>query len=161
MAGSAAIFSVNVAVSIRPAIADDVAAITDIDARASDFPWSPGQIQQSIDVDNGHDQVLIIESESELVGFVFFNLVLDEGSIHNIAVHPEYQRQGLASKLLRKAIKHMKGKGAERCFLDVRRSNIAAVAFYTGLGFQIEGERRNYYRAWAGREDALLMSKLL
>lgn len=149
------------AVSTRPAVADDVAVISQIDALASDFPWSPSQIQQNIEVDNEHDQVLVIEVESEVIGFVFFNLVLDEGSIHNIAIHPDYQRQGLASKLLNNAMQQMKDKSVERCFLDVRRSNIAAVAFYTGLGFQVEGERRDYYRTSSGREDAVLMSKLL
>jgi len=146
---------------VRPANAGDASVVWGIDARASEFPWSPGQIQQSVDADNEHDQALVIEIEAAVVGFVFFNLVLDEGNIHNIAIHPNHQRRGLASTLLSEAIWQMREHGVKRCFLDVRRSNNAAVAFYTGLGFKIEGERRNYYRACVGREDALLMSKIL
>lgn len=146
---------------VRPAIAGDGGVVWGIDARASEFPWSPGQIQQSIDADNERNQALVIEIEAVVVGFVFFNLVLDEGNIHNIAVDPDHQRRGLASTLLSEAVRQMRDLGVKRCFLDVRRSNNAALAFYTGLGFNIEGERRNYYRACVGREDALLMSKIL
>lgn len=147
--------------STRPAAEDDVAVLLDIDARASAFPWTPGQFQCSIAVSDDREQGLVIECGASVVGFVIFNLVLDDGNIHNIAVHPDYHRQGLASTLLLQVFELMKQASGERCLLDVRRSNMAAVELYTHLGFQVDGVRKNYYRGSGGREDALLMSKLL
>lgn len=148
--------------SIRASVGDDIAAISDIDARASAFPWTRDQLQQcTAAVGVGRERGLVIECAEQVAGFVIFNLVLEEGSIHNIAVNPELQRQGLASKLLLAAIELMKLESVKRCLLDVRRSNVAAFALYTNLGFEVDGVRSSYYRSAIGREDALLMSKLL
>ncbi|MFT5333433.1 MAG: ribosomal-protein-alanine N-acetyltransferase [Halioglobus sp.] len=148
-------------VSIRAVVEDDIAAISDIDARASAFAWTPEQFQKCTEIDNSQERGLVIVCAAQVAGFVIFNHVLDEGSIYNIAVDPDHQRRGLASKLLFEAIERMKLESVKRCFLDVRRSNAAALALYSDLGFEIDGVRKNYYRGSAGREDAMLMSKLL
>jgi [ribosomal protein S18]-alanine N-acetyltransferase len=41
--------------------------------------------------------------------------------------------------------------------LEVRRSNAVAQALYAGFGFRPLGERRAYYPAYDGREDAIVL----
>ena len=47
--------------------------------------------------------------------------------------------------------------GADIMFLEVRPSNVQAVALYLDEGFCEVGTRRGYYPAAIGREDALVM----
>jgi ribosomal-protein-alanine N-acetyltransferase len=96
-----------------------------------------------------------------VAGFVVYISALDEGSIHNIAVHPAQKRRGLARMLLLAAMKAMVEQGANRCLLDVRESNIPARNLYSSLGFRIDGRRENYYRSGVTHESAVLMSKPL
>src|SRR5690606_30987353 len=92
---------------------------------------------------------------------VLFNQVLDESTLLNVAVDPLFQRRGLAAHLLSFAISALRERGAIRCLLEVRASNLGAIALYQKMGFALDGCRRHYYPTLEGREDALLMSKLL
>jgi ribosomal-protein-alanine N-acetyltransferase len=74
-------------------------------------------------------------------------------------VHPQYLRQGIATKLLNQLLQDAKKKKTARILLEVRVSNIAACALYQKVGFEIDGRRKNYYPTnTVLREDALLMS---
>jgi ribosomal-protein-alanine N-acetyltransferase len=46
-------------------------------------------------------------------------------------------------------------------FLEVRPSNISAIALYENIGFNEMAVRRGYYPAHNGREDAVLMGLAL
>jgi len=146
---------------VRPACVEDHATISGIDASASAFPWSASQIMESLEAEKEQTRVIVVDYDSKVVGFVVYQCVLDQGSIHNIAIDPRCQRQGLASKLLCEALRRMKDQGMESCLLEVRQSNEPAAALYASLNFQVDGLRKNYYRGHAGREDAILMSKRL
>jgi ribosomal-protein-alanine N-acetyltransferase len=65
------------------------------------------------------------------------------------------RRRGLARGLLRHVFAVAAAAGASSATLEVRESNAAARALYEGLGFTVEGVRRNYYQA--PREDALVL----
>jgi ribosomal-protein-alanine N-acetyltransferase len=84
--------------------------------------------------------------------------MLDEATLLNIAVHPEWQRRSIAWQLLVEAIGNCRDRGASRLLLEVRENNDGAIALYRRAGFVIDGVRRDYYRTHAGREAALLMS---
>ena len=50
-------------------------------------------------------------------------------------------------------------RGAERMYLEVRRSNAAARELYKKAGFAVCGQRRGYYEN--PTEDAILMDREL
>ena len=81
--------------------------------------------------------------------------VLDEGQITNIAVDPAYRRRGYGSMIVGALIKHSKDNGIENISLEVRESNLAAIALYDSLGFEARGIRKNFYRSPA--ENAKVM----
>lgn len=60
------------------------------------------------------------------------------GWIHKLAVHPDFRRQGLAAKLMRRAEHGLKAIGCPKINLQVRASNAGVIAFYELLGFDVE-----------------------
>ncbi|WP_456432018.1 ribosomal protein S18-alanine N-acetyltransferase [Thermosulfuriphilus sp.] len=92
-------------------------------------------------------------------GFLSFWLVLDEVHILNLAIHPAFRRQGLATRLIRLALKYARHRGATLAWLEVRPSNVAARNLYQKLGFVASGLRPGYYQDTG--EDAIIMKKFL
>jgi ribosomal-protein-alanine N-acetyltransferase len=147
--------------SIRTGLQADLGALSAIDTLASAYPWTEQQLLPACKEGEGHERSLVIDDNNLLAGFVVYQAVLDEGSIHNIAVRPEHQRRGLARALVLATLDAMEKQCVTRVWLEVRESNDAARALYSALNFQLDGKRKNYYRSADGREDALLMSKPL
>ncbi len=137
---------------------EDLAAISDIDVAASLEPFGSSHLLRYCSRQMGAG-ALVYWGGAGVEGFVLFSLVLDEGSIDNIAVHPGAQRRGLGGVLLREALDALRDAGARRCLLDVRESNLPALALYARHGFSPDGRRPGYYTTATGREDAVLMSR--
>ncbi len=76
-------------------------------------------------------------------------------NVDNIAVSPEYRRQGLARELL--SFAHEKYEGIP-FLLEVRESNAPAISLYSSLGYEQVGYRRRYYHN--PDEGAVLMTRL-
>lgn len=148
--------------TIRPARPDDAAALAALDARVNFSPWSETQFVAAC---CGHvsarDWALVVEEDARVDGFVVMARVLDEATIYSIAVDPLQQRKGLGQALLTAALDQAEQAGATRCLLEVRQSNSTARKFYKRNGFYLDGVRKGYYLTEDGREDALLLSKLL
>ncbi len=94
----------------------------------------------------------------QLAGFVLVRFAADEAEILTIAVHSRYRRRGYGRFLMEDVIRRLYRERIARLFLEVDRANAAAVALYRSLGFEVAGERRNYYAApTAGDGTALVM----
>ena len=117
-------------------------------------PWSGALFQAALD--NPAVAILLAQGEDgALLGYAVLSTVLDEGNLDNIAVAPEARRRGVADALL----DVLTGFGREHLttlMLEVRASNVAAIALYKKHGFAAVGQRKNYYDA--PREDAILMT---
>ena len=103
--------------------------------------------------------ILVAEDDAklpQLAGFAAFHRVLDEAELRNMAVDPAYRRKGIACALLAAGIRNLQASGVSRLFLEVRASNIPAIAFYASDGFTVLHTRRDYYHNPA--EDALVMA---
>ena len=140
----------------RSMTADDLEAVSAIEAAAAEFPWPATQFSGSYQSAN---DCRVLEYDGVVVGFSICCQVLDEATLLNIAVSPDAQGKGLGRYLLERSLAWQKSQGAAKCFLEVRVSNHHAQGLYQSLGFTTVGERKNYYPAQNGREDALLMSR--
>jgi [ribosomal protein S18]-alanine N-acetyltransferase len=148
--------------AIRVACPADAEWLAAIDADVSFNPWTEQQFALVCSATAGYREIaLVVEEDDSVYGFVVFSQVLDEGSIHNIAVHRAQHRRGLGLLLLEAAVVELIRADARRCLLEVRRSNKAARRLYQSNGFALDGVRKNYYPTQGGREDALLMSREL
>jgi ribosomal-protein-alanine N-acetyltransferase len=96
-----------------------------------------------------------------LIGYTLMLLVLDEAQLLNISVAKPYQKQGWGRVLLEHMIAKAKQYKATNMFLEVRPSNVDAIALYENMGFNEMAIRRKYYPSHNGREDAVLMGLAL
>ena len=78
---------------------------------------------------------------------------LDDGHVTTIAVDPEWQRQGVGTRLLLALAREAIARGATALTLEVRLSHRGAQELYQRFGFTAVGVRKGYY-ADTG-EDAL------
>jgi ribosomal-protein-alanine N-acetyltransferase len=85
-------------------------------------------------------------------------VLFEEAEVQNIAVDIPYQKHGIGRALIDFMHEKAKALGAEKCFLEVRVSNRAAIALYQKTGYEIYGERSKYY---ADGESAFVMRKTL
>lgn len=97
--------------------------------------------------------------DSLLLGAALLEVLVPESELHSLAVLPGKRRQGLGVVLLKSALRVARRRGATEMFLEVRRSNQAAIALYGRAGFVSLSVRRGYYSH--PREDALVMQKRL
>lgn len=90
-----------------------------------------------------------------LIGMGCLWAILEEAHIIMLAIHPQFQRQGLGQALLWALLKSACDRQLERSILEVRDSNLAAVSLYKKFGFKEAGRRKRYYQDTG--EDALVM----
>ena len=94
----------------------------------------------------------------QLAGFVLVRFAADEAEILTIAVHSRHRRRGYGRFLMDDVVRRLYRERIATLFLEVDRTNRAAVRLYQSLGFKTAGERRNYYSApEAGDGTALVM----
>lgn len=94
-----------------------------------------------------------------VAGFIAARMTAEELHINNMAVREGLRQGGIGSLLLGTALEEARRRGAQRSFLEVRASNLAAQGLYRKLGFQLSGRRPRYYAD--PTEDALVMTAVL
>ena len=98
------------------------------------------------------------EIDPGIVAFILYWRTLDELEIHKLATLPEWRNQGCARTLLTHTLETEAATHATSAFLELRRSNEAAMELYAQLGFRASGSRSAYYD---DGEDAILMRRML
>ncbi|MBO0638156.1 ribosomal protein S18-alanine N-acetyltransferase [Pantoea agglomerans] len=137
---------------------DDLAQAFAIECRSHAFPWS----EKTFASNQGERFInLRLDVDGQMAAFAITQVVLDEASLFNIAVDPAFQRRGLGRQLLQHLIDELIKRDVLTLWLEVRASNLPAIALYEQLGFNQVSRRPNYYPTASGREDAILMALTL
>ena len=102
----------------------------------------------------GGTVVLVASVVDEVLGAALGLLQVDEGHLVDLAVAPSARRRGIGRRLLGSLAEELRTRGARAITLEVRASNLGALALYRGAGFVVEGRRPRYY---PDGEDALLL----
>jgi len=136
----------------------DLAEVAQLEKELYAFPWSIGNFRDSVTA--GYDCWVITHGEA-VVGYAVLMIALDEAHLHNIAVAPEWQNQGIGRAFLTHMIQVARDAACQIVYLEVRPSNLAARHLYRKLGFQQIAIRPEYYPASSGREDALFLGVAL
>lgn len=140
--------------ALRPATADDAAALARVDAATSMQPWSA--LMFRAEVARGDRWYVVAGPEDdpgEVVGYAGIARLADEVHVMGIAVLPSQQGQGCGRQLLTALCREAAASSAAM-LLEVRPSNTSARHLYRTAGFTQVGRRPGYY---PDGEDALLL----
>ncbi|HHE54202.1 MAG TPA: ribosomal-protein-alanine N-acetyltransferase [Caldithrix abyssi] len=140
-------------VKIRPMTLDDVGTVVRLEQQIFIDAWSKESFLSEI-LQKDYSHPLILEVEDQLAGYAIVWRYYDELHIANFAIHPDFRQRGLGKLLMRHILQEF--GDATFAFLEVRKSNTAAINLYQAFGFRIIQVRKNYYR---DGEDALVMLK--
>ncbi len=136
----------------------DLDAVMAIEPHIYSHPWTRGNFVDSLA--SGYSAWVLLDGTS-IIGYSLMMLVLDEAHLLNLSIAKAYQKRGLGRLLLEHMIAIARKHDAANMFLEVRPSNISAIALYENIGFNEMAIRRGYYPAHNGREDAVLMGLAL
>lgn len=138
----------------RPMLPQDLDDVAAVDARAYEWPWSRGIFADCL---RAGYTALVLERAGVLLGHGLMSIGAGEAHILNVCVDPPEQGQGAGRRITRRLLDIARIARCERVWLEVRPSNLHAVALYESLGFNEIGRRPGYYPAPRGREEALVM----
>lgn len=133
----------------------DTSEVQEIESECFSNPWSEKSIISSLEEPNSNFVVALCKDK--IAGYAGMYKVLDEGYIYNVAVATKFRHMGVGNCLVSNLIDHCKENKLEFLSLEVRISNTPAIALYKNLGFQLAGERKNFYEE--PNENALIMTK--
>ncbi len=138
----------------RPLALADLDRVAEIERATFPDPWSRRSFAETIEREQVRS-LAIDDAQGRLVGYAMSVRAGDEGEILNIAVDESARGQGAGRAMLDELLEDLRLNGVRQVFLEVRRSNQAAIGLYRGAGFRPLGVRPGYYGR--PREDALTM----
>jgi [ribosomal protein S18]-alanine N-acetyltransferase len=143
--------------SFEPMHADRLADVMHTERAAYLWPWSEGNIRDSIA--NGHYCQALRGNQGQLFGYFIAMPSMDEVHLLNITVTPAFQGQGWARVMLDGLHDWARERRAQWVWLEVRVSNARAIRIYEEYGFRRIGIRKAYYPLdGLTREDAIVMN---
>lgn len=142
-------------VSLRPASIADLDRITALESELfGSEAWSREMVASELNAD--HRVYLALTDESGwVIGYAGLFAPGSEGDVQTIAVEPAHQGSGFGRILLNELISEARTRGVSQLFLEVRADNAVAQRLYASLGFEVIGERPNYYQP--GNISAIVM----
>lgn len=113
--------------------------------------WQKADIEKQLELETSH--FLVALDGDKVVGYMGLQIFSGEGYVTNVAVLPEYRRQGIAQSLILKQLEN----DMEFITLEVRQSNGNAIKLYEKMGFENMGIRPKFYSD--PTEDAVIMTR--
>ena len=145
-------------VEIRDMTQADVPAVLRIENAAYRFPWSEGIFRDCLRA--GYVCVLT-EIDDILIGYGVMSTGAGEAHVLNLCVSEPFRGRGMGGRLLEHLVEFARSLGTGEMFLEVRPSNTSAIRLYQSQGFSQIGIRRGYYQAEGGREDAVVLRRVI
>jgi ribosomal-protein-alanine N-acetyltransferase len=145
---------------IRMAALENLDVLVALEVASFSVPWSKKSFEAELRGNQFSRILMITHSEYGLevqaIGYICVWMVFEEIRFLNLAIHPEFRRRGLATRLISEAIRLGWEEGCCRGMLEVRESNHAAKKLYESFHFQAYATRKSYYTN--PTEDAILMT---
>ncbi|MBO7218166.1 MAG: ribosomal protein S18-alanine N-acetyltransferase [Clostridia bacterium] len=132
----------------------DETAIAALEAECFSDPWSADAVIKSA---GSGIRFFVFFEEGKILGYVGLQITLDEGYITNIAVTEKFRDRGIGKALLSHLDKLSEELSLSFISLEVRESNLSAIALYEKMGYSSDGIRPNFYEN--PRENAIIMTK--
>ena len=132
---------------LRPMSVNDLAQVAALEgvafADGVHAPWTAAMFEDEL-TQPGRTW-WVAHDRGEIVGFAGGLLAGERLEVLDVAVSPDRQREGIASRLLARLAYDGQTLGATEISLEVHEGNVAARGLYESLGFAQVGRRRDYY----------------
>ncbi len=143
---------------VRPMRLADLDDVQRIEAAAYPFPWSWRVFRDCLRV--GYS-CWVLERQGQLDGYGIMQIGAGECHLLNLCIAVPVQGRGLGRALLECLVGIAREHGARLFLLEVRPTNHIARRLYRSAGFREVGTRRGYYPDVDGREDAIILERVL
>ena len=143
------------AVDLHPATADCLPDILKIERLSFSSPWDEGTFLGTMEDDRCLAVVAV--ANGHVVGYCISLILKAMVHILNLAVHPDFRRQGTARLLVEEILREALRREKTYAVLEVRESNVSARLLYVSMGFSHMSTWRRYYTDT--NEDAAIMMK--
>lgn len=140
-------------VHVRWMVRRDFAEVLAIEQACFEFPWKEEDFLHCLRQRNCIG--MVAEYEGRVVGFMIYEVPKNRIHLLNLAIEPEFQRQGIASQMIRKLIGKLANQNRSRIVMEVRETNLAALVFLRSLGFRATMVLKNFYEDM--NEDAYVL----
>lgn len=144
-------------INIVPMTADHLDELEKLERICFSRPWSRKMLGEELDNDCAAFLVAEEPETHRVLGYAGVLVMADEGYITNVAVFPDYRRQGIAAQIIKVFCDFAAGNHLSFLTLEVRPTNTAAIELYRSFGFEEVGRRKNYYDL--PKEDALILTR--
>ena len=140
---------------VLPMAEKHIAAVAHMEQVCFSTPWTESGLRAELTSDTAVFRVVLADGVP--AGYGGMHFVCTEGYIDNIAVLPEFRRHGIGQTTVQALLSYAQKHGGTFVSLEVRESNLPALALYQKLGFQQEGRRHGFYTK--PTEDALIRAR--
>jgi [ribosomal protein S18]-alanine N-acetyltransferase len=144
---------------IEPLEADQLDAVTAIEAKDGDAHWARAQFEKELSGEFRRFFVVVESDPPDILGYGGYWKAGPEAQITNLVVRQESRCRGIGKRLLEFILDCARGEGCVTCTLEVRATNAHAQLLYKSLGFEVKGTRPKIYKNPV--DDAVLMEKRL
>ena len=105
----------------------DLAQVAALERASYAFPWSDQIFSDCLRV--GYHCV-VVDTPGGVAGYSVLSMGAGEAHVLNLCVEQGLRRRGIGRELLLDMLRHARDRGIRDAFLEVRRSNHAAIARY-------------------------------
>jgi len=134
---------------------EHIKPVAEIESICFSSPWSDNSLENELQNPISFFVVALINEN--VAGYGSFRNICGLGFINNIATHPSFRKLGVASAIMECLEENAKSHDVEYLTLEVRQSNVPAIALYEKFGFINLGIRKNFYTK--PEENALILTK--
>ncbi|MFW6092478.1 MAG: ribosomal protein S18-alanine N-acetyltransferase [Pseudomonadota bacterium] len=142
-------------IAFRPMEPGDLPRVMENEVRSYHYPWTRGNFSDCLAA--GYDCWVSL-LDDRVIGHGILSVAVGEAHLLNVCVVRDHQGRGFGRDLAVHLLERARARAARTVFLEVRPSNVVALALYRSLGFNEIGIRKDYYPAQSGHEDAQVMA---
>lgn len=152
MTGSA----VQASMRFRPMLESDLPGVYRLEVMSQPLPWPRWFFRRQV---RKGTSCWVLEEAGEIVGFGIVACAKNRAHVMNMCVAPAYRRRGLGRRIMLHLLDVARHRHCRRAWLEVRRTNQAAIVLYRTLGFRTREIRKGCYPARTGRQNGLVMAR--
>ena len=132
---------------LRRCLEEDIESVLELWRTAGSTPSvTDSSDHLRITINLGASSVIVAVTERTVAGSIIAGFDGWRGNVYRLAVHPDYQRRGIARRLVSEAEEWLRRQGAKRVGAVVEKDHPWATSFWDSTEFSLEPMDLRYVR---------------